>query len=232
MHTCCIYFLYFIFLSLSQSQSAFFFLDTHTHTPLWSDWCCKLAWACRWSGCDYCLAPRQLWWWHSVLWAPLAWACSKHNWAEQSLYLTTMHTYGLHTTEMHIVCLKAITFRCPFGFWYDSVKLGGDKKREQNKMATTTTRKRNRVTLLCLKLYSLCTSLLCCLLKFNLLLSPLLLLKSLRSVCVVTASVCIPFESSVCLPHWNAKLREQLCVGSLLSRQSHYMYTHTLLSKL
>lgn len=54
-----------------------------------------------------------------------------------------------------------------------------------------------------------------------------LLLKSLLSVCVVTASVCIPFAPSVCLPHLNAKLREQLCVGSLLSRQSTYVHTYT-----
>ena len=48
----------------------------------------------------------------------------------------------------------------------------------------------------------------------------------LLSVCVVAASVCIPFAPSVGLPHLNAKLREQLCVGSLLSRQSQHMYTH------
>ncbi len=77
--------------SPSQSVPPLFFrqthtsMHTHTHTPLWSDWCCKLAWVCRWSGCDYCLALRQLWWWHSVLWAPLAWARSKHNQAVHSL---------------------------------------------------------------------------------------------------------------------------------------------------
>lgn len=95
--------LVFRFLSPSQSVFPFFFRQTYTytHTPLWGDWCCKLAWVCRWSGCDYCLALRQLWWWHSVLWAPLAWARSKHNQAVHSLYLATMHTCGLDTTATH-----------------------------------------------------------------------------------------------------------------------------------
>lgn len=96
--------LVFHFLSPSQSTPPFFFLDKHTYT-LWGDWCCKLAWVCRWSGCDYCLALRQLWWWHSVLWAPLAWARSKHNQAAQSLCLTTVHTCGLDSTVMHTCCI-------------------------------------------------------------------------------------------------------------------------------
>lgn len=41
-----------------------------------------------------------------------------------------------------------------------------------------------------------------------------------------SASVCVPFIPTVCLPHLNAKLREQLCVGSLLSRPES-TYAHT-----
>lgn len=90
-----------VFCFLSPFQSVSLFFKTNTHTPLCGDWCCKLAWVCRWSGCDYCLALRQLWWWHSVLWAPLAWARSKHNQAVHSLYLATMHICGLDTTATH-----------------------------------------------------------------------------------------------------------------------------------
>lgn len=132
MHTCRmhIYFLSFVFL-LPLNQSPFFFFSnthSHTHTPLWGDWCCKLAWVCRWSGCDYCLAPRQLWWWHSVLWAPLAWARSKHNQAVHSLYLATMHVCGLDTTATHTRRMR-LKSGCAFRFWCGSVKFMDDKKR-------------------------------------------------------------------------------------------------------
>lgn len=61
---------------------------------------------CRWSGCDYCLALRQLWWWHSVLWAPLAWAHSKHNQAAHthSPCLRAVHTCGLDSSGAHTCC--------------------------------------------------------------------------------------------------------------------------------
>lgn len=104
----------------------FFLCDkpVRTYTPLWGDWCCKLAWVCRWSGCDYCLALRQLWWWHSVLWAPLAWASSKHNQAVHSLYLTTVHTCGLDSTETHTCCVVP-NILLHSGPAAQAVKLGG-----------------------------------------------------------------------------------------------------------
>lgn len=98
--------LVFHFLSPSQSVSLFFFFKhrhTHTHTLLWGDWCCKLAWACRWSGCDYCLALRQLWWWHSALWAPLAWARSKHNQAVHSLPRNHAYMWPRYYRNTHSV---------------------------------------------------------------------------------------------------------------------------------
>ena len=121
-YTSCLSFSFSLSISLP-----FFQTHTHTHTPLWGDWCCKLAWVCRWSGCDYCLAPRQLWWWHSVLWAPLAWARSKHNQAVHSLYLATVHICGLDTTATRTrhMCLN---FGCAFRFWCGSVNFTDDKK--------------------------------------------------------------------------------------------------------
>lgn len=89
----------------SPSQSVFLLFFLHKHTPLCGDWCCKLAWVCRWSGCDYCLALRQLWWWHAVLWAPLGWARSKHNQAVHVLYLATMHTYVLELMQRTLCVL-------------------------------------------------------------------------------------------------------------------------------
>lgn len=92
------------FFSFLSSIRALFLKQTHTYTLLWSDWCFKLAWACRWSGCDYCLALRQLWWWHSALWAPLAWACSKHNQAVHTLprnhpYMWPGYDCNTHTAQ-------------------------------------------------------------------------------------------------------------------------------------
>lgn len=114
----CIYFLsLFPFLSLHHCfLSLTLSLFLHKHTQLWSDWC-KLAWVWRWSGCDYCLAFRQLWWWHSALWAPLAWAGSKHNQAVHTLlrnhpYIWPRHNYSSHSLLNVMYCTLDLFILC------------------------------------------------------------------------------------------------------------------------